>query len=124
MGGMFLIPLYVESITEKTELITTTKSIPKSLKPINNIANGIHAILGNDIRPTANELIVFPNCRNFIISNPMHNPSVIDRINPRNNLHNVTNILFTNVKSNSNSRIVSPTERGEGREIFGKISKM
>src|SRR5687768_10252253 len=62
IGGMFLIPLYVESIIEKTELITTTKSIPKSLKPINNIANGIHAILGKDCSPTANELMVFPNC--------------------------------------------------------------
>ena len=38
---------------ENTELMITTKRIPESFKPIKRIANGIHAILGNDCRPTA-----------------------------------------------------------------------
>ena len=46
-------------MTEKIELIITTKKIPKSFNPINKIANGTHAILGNDCNPTANELDSF-----------------------------------------------------------------
>jgi hypothetical protein len=60
IGGIFLIPLYVEIIIENTELMITTNKIPESFNPIKRIANGTHAILGNDCSPTAKEFIVLP----------------------------------------------------------------
>jgi hypothetical protein len=60
IGGIFLMPLYVEIMIENTELIMTTKRIPESFKPISKIANGTQAMLGNDCSPTANEFIVLP----------------------------------------------------------------
>ena len=52
-------------MTEKTELIITTKSIPASLSPISSIANGTHATLGNDCKPTAKEAHGFTEAREF-----------------------------------------------------------
>ena len=75
---MLLIPLYVDNISEKIELIITTKKIPKSFNPINRIANGTQAILGNDCNPTANELMVLPKPRNLIINNPIPIPRIIE----------------------------------------------
>ena len=62
-------------ITENIELIITTNKIPKSFMPINKIANGTHAILGKDCKPTANELIVLPKSSNLTIANPINSPS-------------------------------------------------
>jgi hypothetical protein len=75
---MLLIPLYVDNITEKIELMITTKKMPRSFNPINRMANGTHAILGNDCKPNAKELIVLPKLRNLIITNPTPTPRIME----------------------------------------------
>src|SRR6476659_10614117 len=97
MIGIFLIPLYVEIITEKTELKTTTNNIPKSFNPISNIANGTHAILGKDCKPIAKELIVFTNPENFTIAKPTAIPKIIEIAKPIINLYKIILMLITNV---------------------------
>jgi hypothetical protein len=72
---------------KKTELIITTNRIPASLSPINNIANGTHATLGNDCSPTANELIVFPKPGNLTITKPIVTPIVIDTKSNNKSVH-------------------------------------
>ena len=42
------------------------------------MANGTHAILGNDCNPTANELIVLPKLRNLTINKPTPIPRKIE----------------------------------------------
>ena len=90
---MFLILLYVEIIIEKIELITTTNKIPKSLKPINIIEKGTHAILGNDKRPAENEPNVFPNPLNLIMASPMRVPRAMEIANAATSLTKVTPML-------------------------------
>ena len=84
-------------MTEKTELITTTNRMPKSLRPINKIANGTNATLGKDCKPTANELIVFQKPVNFTIARPIPTPMVIEIANPIARRHIVIPILVINV---------------------------
>ena len=85
--------LYVESIIEKIELMITTNKIPKSLKPINKIEKGTHAILGNDKRPAENELSVFPNPLNLIMASPMSVPRAREMANAATSLAKVTPML-------------------------------
>src|SRR5712692_11366183 len=85
--------LYVEIIIEKIELMITTNKIPKSLKPINRIEKGTHAILGNDRRPAENEFSVFPNPLNFTIASPIVVPRATEMRNAVTSLAKVTPIL-------------------------------
>ena len=85
--------LYVEIIIEKIELIITTNRIPNSLKPINRIEKGTHAMLGNDKRPAENELNVFPNPLNFIIPSPISVPRAIEMENAATSLTSVIPML-------------------------------
>ena len=80
-------------MTEKTELITTTNMIPKSLNPKNRIENGTHAILGNANRPAEKEFTVLPKPLNFTMASPVTNPIVIEIANPTPSLHKVTPII-------------------------------
>src|SRR5919112_6328109 len=121
MRGIFLIPLYVEIITEKTELKTTTNNIPKSFNPISNIANGTHAILGKDCKPIAKELIVFPNPENFTIAKPITIPIIIEITNPIVNLYKVIPMLITSILFWNSSKNDSATIKGDGKEIFGHM---
>ena len=75
----------------------TTKKIPKSFNPINKIANGTHAILGNDCNPTANELIVLPKLRNLTINNPTPTPRKIEIEKLMTRRHIVIPMLVINV---------------------------
>jgi hypothetical protein len=93
----------VDIITEKIELKTTTNKMPKSFNPTNRIANGTHAILGNDCKPTANELIVLPKSLNLTISNPVPTPRIIEIENPATSLHIVIPMLTTNEPLKSKS---------------------
>jgi hypothetical protein len=70
--------------------------MPKSFKPINKIAKGTHAILGNDCNPTANELIVFPKPLNFTMDKPIAAPIAIEMENPTSRRHIVTAIPYNN----------------------------
>src|SRR5688572_7088065 len=106
-------------MTEKTELIITTKSIPASLSPISRIANGTHATLGNDCKPTAKELMVLPKPGNFTIANPTETPMMIDNVNPITRRYIVTAILTISVKFFTRSTKDPATMAGEGNETSG-----
>ena len=121
MGGIFLIAPYVEFITENTEFMTMTKSIPRSLNPIRRIAKGTHAILGKDWNPKANEFMVFPNCLNLTITSPTHPPITTEITNPTNNCHSETMILSIKIFSCTKSTKDWATIAGEGRETTGQI---
>jgi hypothetical protein len=121
---MFLIPPYVDIMTEKTELIITTKSIPASLSPISSIANGTHATLGNDCKPTAKELIVLPKPGNFTIANPTETPIMIDKLNPITRRYIVTAILTIKVKFSTKSTKDPATIAGDGNDTSGQIPKI
>jgi hypothetical protein len=121
MGGTFLIALYVEIIMENTEAITTTKSIPKSLKPMSNIENGTQAMLGKVKSPTANELSVLPNARNFTITRPTATPTPIDIANPATSLANEVPMPI----NNELLAIILPkdatTSEGDGKRLDDQI---
>ena len=121
---MLRIPLYVDIITENTELMMTTNNIPKSLSPIRSIAKGTHATLGNDCSPTAKELIVFPNPGNFTMANPTATPLVIEIVNPITRRYIVIPILVTNVKSCNKLAKDSATMAGDGIDTLGHIPNM
>jgi hypothetical protein len=95
------IRVYVDNITENIEPMITTNKIPKSFRPMNSIANGTQAMLGNDCNPTAKELIVFPKSLNFTIANPIPTPKMIEIENPIIRRHIVTLMLVINEKFNS-----------------------
>jgi hypothetical protein len=120
---MLLIPLYVDSITEKIELITTTKKMPKSFNPINRIANGTHAILGNDCNPTAKELIVLPKLRNRIINNPIPTPRIIEIEKLMMSRHIVIPMLVNKIALTNKSTKDRATIAGEGSDTLGNISR-
>src|ERR687897_205246 len=124
MGDMFLIPPYVDIITEKTELIITTKSIPASLSPISSIANGTHATLGNDCNPTAKELIVLPKPGNLTIAKPTETPIMIDRVKPMTRRYIVTPILTIKVIFLTRSTNDFATMAGDGNDTSGHIPSM
>jgi hypothetical protein len=84
---------------ENTELIMTMNRMPESFNPIKSIANGIHAILGNDCRPTAKEFKVFPKYLNFNIVSPTPTPINMEIKNPANNLNIDMAMLFASVPS-------------------------
>ena len=111
-------------MTEKTELIITTKSIPASLSPINSIANGTHATLGNDCKPTANELMVLPKPGNFTIANPTETPMAIERVKPITRRYIVTAILTIKVKFLTKSTKDPATMAGDGNDTSGQIPIM
>jgi hypothetical protein len=90
-------------MTEKIELMTTTNKIPKSFNPTNRIANGTHAMLGNDCKPTANELIVLPKSLNLTINNPIPIPRIMEIENPVTSLHIVIPMLMNSEPLKSKS---------------------
>ncbi|MGZ5472213.1 MAG: hypothetical protein ACXWE0_11135 [Nitrososphaeraceae archaeon] len=51
------------------------------------------------------------------MSNPVINPRVRDRINPKNNLHNVKAVPLIKVKSNNNS-VGTPIFQGHPVTLF------
>jgi hypothetical protein len=118
------IPLYVDIITEKTELITTTNNIPKSFNPISNIANGTQATLGKDCNPTAKELIVFPKPGNFTMAKPIAIPIAIEIANPITRRYIVIPMLIISVKFWSRLAKDSATIAGDGIDTFGHIPSM
>jgi hypothetical protein len=111
-------------MTEKTELIITTNNIPKSFNPINKIANGTHAILGNDWRPTANELMVLPKSLNFTIANPIPTPIITEIENPIRSLNIVMPIPMINEESTTNSTRDPATIAGDGSDTLGYMPSM
>lgn len=121
---MLRIPLYVDIITENTELIITTKNIAKSFSPISKIAKGTQAMLGNDCNPTAKELIVLPNPGIFTITNPTAIPIMMDIVNAITSRYIVIPTLLINVKSWSKPAKDSATIAGEGIDTCGHIPKM
>jgi hypothetical protein len=106
-------------MTEKTELIITTKRMPASLSPISSIAKGTHATLGNDCKPTAKELIVLPKPGNFTIANPTETPIMIDNVKPMTRRYMVTAILMIKVKFSSRSINAPATIAGDGSDTSG-----
>ncbi len=120
---MLLIPLYVDNITEKIELITTTKKIPKSFNPINRMANGTHAILGNDCNPRAKELIVLPKLRNLIISNPTPTPRIMEIEKLMTSRHIVIPMLVNKIALANKSAKDSDTIAGDGSDTLGNIPR-
>ena len=98
--------------------------IPNSLKPINRIENGTHAILGNDNSPAENEFNVFPNPRNFIIVNPIRVPSDIEIKNPATSLPKVTPMLKGNEKFEMSLAKDPATMAGDGSDSCGHIPSM
>src|ERR671933_1815301 len=118
--GMLLIPLYVDNITEKIELIITTKKIPRSFNPINRMANGTHAILGNDCNPNAKELMVLPKLRNFIISNPIPTPRIMEIEKLMTSHHIVMPMLVNKIALANKSTKDRATIAGDGSDTLGK----
>jgi hypothetical protein len=118
---MLLIPLYVDNITEKIELIITTKKIPRSFNPINRMANGTHAILGNDCNPTANELIILPKLRNLVITNPMPIPRIMEIEKLMTSRHIVIPMLVNKIALVNISAKDWATARGDGSDTVGNI---
>ena len=103
------------------ELITTTNSIPNSLKPMSRIENGTHAMLGNDNSPAEKEFNVLPNPLNFTITNPTAVPKVSDIAKAASNLPRVTPMFHGKEPFRIIFAKVSATIIGEGKislEIF------
>src|SRR5919202_3255475 len=121
--GMLLIPLNVDNITEKIELMITTKKIPKSFNPINRMANGTHAILGNDCNPKAKELIVLPKPRNLIISNPTPTPRIMEIEKLMISRHIVVPMLVNKITLVIKSAKDRATIAGDGNDTLGNISR-
>lgn len=111
-------------MTEKTELIITTKSIPASLSPISSIANGTHATLGNDCKPTAKELIVLPKPGNFTMAKPTETPIMIDKVKPITRRYMVTAMPTINVRFFTKSTKDPATIAGDGNDTSGHIPNM
>ncbi|MFL6391858.1 MAG: hypothetical protein ACJ71E_07405, partial [Nitrososphaeraceae archaeon] len=109
------------NITEKIELMITTKKIPKSFNPINKMANGTHAILGNDCNPNANELIVLPKLRNLIINNPTPTPRIMEIEKLMMSRHIVIAMLVNNIALVNKSTKEKATVAGDGRDTLGNI---
>jgi hypothetical protein len=104
---------------ENIDAIITTKSMPKSLKPISKIEKGTHAILGNVNRPTANELIVLPKPGNFTITSPILPPITIESPNPAIRRHIVAANPTVSELFSNNSKVVDATEEGDGTRVCG-----
>ena len=85
------------------------------------IANGTQATLGNVCKPTAKELIVFPNPENLTINKPTIKPIIMDVINPINNRYIVIPMLVINVIFWINSMKDPVTIKGDGKDMTGNI---
>jgi hypothetical protein len=120
---MLLIPLNVDNITEKIELMITTKKIPKSFNPISRMANGTHAILGNDCNPNAKELTVLPKLRNLIINNPTPTPRIMEIEKLMKSRHIVIPMLVNNIALVNKSAKDRATIAGDGRDTLGNIPR-
>jgi hypothetical protein len=85
------------------------------------MAKGTHATLGNDCKPTANELIVLPKPGNFTITSPIDTPIEIEREKPITRRYMVIPILVTNVKSLIKSIKDPATIAGDGSDTSGQM---
>ena len=87
------------------------------------MANGTHAILGNDCNPRAKELIVLPKLRNFIISNPTPTPRIIEIEKLMMRRHIVIPMLVNKIALANKSAKDRATIAGDGSDTLGKIPR-
>ena len=78
-------------------------------------------MLGNDCKPTAKELIVFPKLSNLTMANPIPTPIMIEIEKPMISLHIVMPMPTIKEESATKPKRDCATIAGDGRDTLGHI---